>query len=319
MPGRGRLRTGVGDNRGMTATLATSGRILSPGSRDSTALAHDHGTVVWVGQDVPGIALHPDADRVDLMGDWVAPPFVEPLADGLDTTLAAELGCIPGDVPEPHAVGEIAGRIAEGRPVVVTADADLRAFAAELGRAAESHGGPAVARCTPMIVGTPRLDEATLATLARVGTVVLVRPLVEDLSGMDLVHLAGQGLVLAASLRRGDDLAPWDALRALTRVDGGRGLSPRAAFTAATRGAHRACGRRDGQVGTLVPGAPATYVRWLTGELVTVAADDAVQRWSTDPRSGVPPMPDLDGPQPCCRTLVVDGRARFDRTGGAEL
>ena len=303
----------------MTATLATSGRILSPGSRDSTALAHDRGTVVWVGQDVPGIALHPDADRVDLAGDWVAPAFVEPLADGLDPARAAELGCVLGAVPAPQPVEEAGERITEGRRVVVSADADLPALAAALGRAAEEFGGPAVARCTPMIVGTPHLDEPTLVALARVGTVVLLRPLLDDLSGVDLVRLAGQGLVLAASLRRGDDLAPWEALRALTRTADGRGLSPRAAFTAATRGAHRACGRRDGQIGTLVPGAPATYARWRTGELVTVAADDAVQRWSTDPRSGVPPMPDLDGPEPGCRTLVVDGRVSLDLTGGAEL
>ena len=64
---------------------------------------------------------------------------------------------------------------------------------------------------------------------------------------------------------------------------------------------------RDGTAGTLTPGAPATFARWQTGELAVVAADDAVQRWSTDPRSGVPPMPDLSGPDPVLRWLVVDG------------
>lgn len=51
----------------------------------------------------------------------------------------------------------------------------------------------------------------------------------------------------------------------------------------------------------------ATFARWRTGPLLVTAADDAVQRWSTDPRSGVPPMPDLTGPEPECLGLTVDG------------
>jgi predicted amidohydrolase YtcJ len=82
----------------------------------------------------------------------------------------------------------------------------------------------------------------------------------------------------------------------------------RAAFSAATRGAWRAGGVRDGISGTLVPGAPASYAVWETGELEVSAPDNAVQRWSTDPRSRVPALPALgDDPLPRCLTTVHRG------------
>ncbi|MCT1639411.1 amidohydrolase [Dietzia cinnamea] len=302
----------------MTAFLATGGRVLTPASRDATALAHENGLIVWAGSDAPGPALFPDAERVDLAGDWVAPAFVECLADGLDLAAAAARGVVPAvltEGPGPDALDDPAvleERVRAGERVVLGADADPRHLAAELTRLADELGGPAVARCTPVLVGgvaggAAAPDDDTLAALAAVGTVLLLRPLVDDLTGTDLVRIAASGVALAASTRAGDEVRPWDALRALTTVEGGRGLSPRAAFTATTRGARRASGARDGAAGTLTPGTPATFARWETGELVVVAADDAVQRWSTDPRSGVPPMPDLTGPDPVLRALVVDG------------
>ena len=47
-------------------TLLVGGRIYSPSSPDATAMAVSDGIVVWVGQDVPGRALHPGAEVVDL-------------------------------------------------------------------------------------------------------------------------------------------------------------------------------------------------------------------------------------------------------------
>lgn len=310
----------------MTALLATGGRVLTPASRDATALAHENGVIVWAGSDAPGPALFPDAQFVDLEGDWVAPAFVELLASGLDAEAAAARGVIPASLPEPHALDLVADRVRAGERVVLGADADPAGFAAQLARLAAELGGPAVARCTPVLIGgingginggITAIDDQTLAALAAVGTVIVLRPLVDDLTGIDLVRIAASGVALAASVRAApsqaasseaaDEVRPWDALRALTTVPEGRGLSPRAAFTAVTRGARRAAGARDGTSGTLTPGSPATFARWQTGALTVVAADDAVQRWSTDPRSGVPPMPDLSGPDPVLRELVVDG------------
>lgn len=315
----------------MPATLATGGRVLTPASRDATALAYENGVIVWAGSDAPGPALFPDAHHVDLDGDWVAPAFVECLtgvnvagvnvagidtdgADvgGVDAGAARAAGVVPAGLPGAHDLDAVADRVRAGERVVVGPGSDPGRLAAELTRLADELGGPVVARSTPVLigavgVGAPDLSDADLAALAAVGTVVLLRPLVDDLTGTDLVRIAGSGVALAASVQAGTEFRPWDALRALTSVPGGRGLSPRAAFTATTRGARRAAGSRDGATGTLTPGAPATFARWQTGELAVVAADDAVQRWSTDPRSGVPPMPDLTGPDPVLRGLVVDG------------
>ena len=87
-------------------------------------------------------------------------------------------------------------------------------------------------------------------------------------------------------------LDPWGTVRAAAfhRTPEHR-ISVRAAFTAHTRGGWRAVGRDD--AGVLVPGAPADYAVWRTGELVVQAPDDRVARWSTDPRSGTPGLPDL--------------------------
>ena len=294
----------------MTASLATGGRVLSPASRDATALAHEDGIVVWVGSDAPAPTLFPDAAHTDLDGDWVAPAFAECLAGGLDAGHAAARGVVPAGLPAPHGLDAVAARVARGERVVVDEGEDPAALATELSRLADELGGPAVARCTPTLIGTADLPDDVLAALSAVGAALVLRPLVDDLTGTDLVRLAAAGITLATSSRLGAEVRPWEAVRAVTDIDGGRGLSPRAAFTSATRGARRAAGARDGAAGTLSPGAPATYARWHTGELVMVAADDAVQRWSTDPRSGVPPMPDLSGPPPGLRGLVVDGHPR---------
>ncbi|MGW5344497.1 amidohydrolase family protein [Streptomyces sp. HUAS TT3] len=110
---------------------------------------------------------------------------------------------------------------------------------------------------------------------------------------------------------------PWGTVRAAAfhRTPEHR-ISVRAAFTAHTRGGWRALGR-DG-AGVLVPGAPADYVLWETDELIVQAPDDRVARWSTDPRSGTPGLPDLTPGRdlPVCLATVVGGREVFVRPQG---
>ncbi len=136
--------------------------------------------------------------------------------------------------------------------------------------------------------------------------------------GVGLNHfarLASAGVVLAF----GSDtpvtaIDPWAAVKAAVhhRTEG-HGISPRAAFTAHTRGGWRAAGVDDGLTGTLQPGAPATYAVWETGDLVVAISDSRVRRWSTDPRSGVPGLPDLTGPAPVCVRTVLNGRTIYER------
>jgi len=109
-------------------------------------------------------------------------------------------------------------------------------------------------------------------------------------------------------------LDPWGTVRAAAfhRTPEHR-VSARAAFTAHTRGGWRAIGRDD--AGVLVPGAPADYAVWRTGELVVQVPDTRVADWSTDPRSGTPGLPDLTpgGQLPVCVRTVVGGRTVHSR------
>lgn len=123
--------------------------------------------------------------------------------------------------------------------------------------------------------------------------------------------LASEGVPLAlGSDAPVTDLDPWAAVRAAANHHtAGSALSTRAAFAAATRGGWRAGGVRDGLMGSLVPGAPASYAVWDIAEMDVSAPSDAVRRWSTDPRSGVPALPRL-GPAdtlPRCRQTVHRG------------
>jgi predicted amidohydrolase YtcJ len=109
-------------------------------------------------------------------------------------------------------------------------------------------------------------------------------------------------------------LDPWGTVRAAAfhRTPEHR-ISVRAAFTAHTRGGWRATGRDD--AGVLVPGAPADYVVWRSGDLVVQVPDDRIAGWSTDPRSGIPGLPDLTPGLPLPKALrtVVNGRTVFAR------
>jgi hypothetical protein len=60
----------------------------------------------------------------------------------------------------------------------------------------------------------------------------------------------------------------------------------------------------------LAPGAPATYAVWAAGDLVVQTPDERVASWSTDPRAGVPGLPDVSpgAPLPTCLRTVVRGR-----------
>ena len=111
---------------------------------------------------------------------------------------------------------------------------------------------------------------------------------------------------------------PWATVRAAVHHrTQGFGISPRAAFTAHTRGGWRAAGIDDGLTGTLVPGAPATYAIWQVDELVVAAPDARVQRWSTDPRARVPALPVLepDASLPTCLRTVLRGEVLFEQDG----
>ncbi|MGW2172736.1 amidohydrolase [Streptomyces sp. NPDC001705] len=175
----------------------------------------------------------------------------------------------------------------------------------------------------------------TVAAFAELGLTASVQPAFDALwggeGGMYARRLGAERArtlnPFAALLRAGVPLAfgsdspvtpldPWGTVRAAAfHHTPEHRVSVRAAFTAHTRGGWRAVGRDD--AGVLVPGVPADYAVWRTGELVVQAPDDRVARWSTDPRSGTPGLPDLTPGRdlPVCLRTVVGGRTVFVRPG----
>ncbi|MGW2784326.1 amidohydrolase [Streptomyces populi] len=199
--------------------------------------------------------------------------------------------------------------------------------------AAEKVGLARVRAARHRVEHAEMLTPETVAGFAELGLTASVQPAFDALwGGEDGMYAQRLGAErarelnpFAALLRAGVPLAfgsdspvtpldPWGTVRAAAfhRTPGHR-VSVRAAFTAHTRGGWRAVGRDD--AGILVPGAPADYAVWRTGRLLVQAPDDRVARWSTDPRSGTPGLPDLTpgGDLPLCLRTVVGGRTVFVR------
>ncbi|MEH0421790.1 amidohydrolase [Streptomyces sp. B21-083] len=201
--------------------------------------------------------------------------------------------------------------------------------------AAEKVGLARVRAARHRVEHAEMLTPETIAAFAELGLTASVQPAFDALwggeEGMYAQRLgADRARALnpfAALLKAGVPLAlgsdspvtplgPWGTVRAAAfhRTPEHR-ISVRAAFTAHTRGGWRAVGRDD--AGVLVPGAPADYALWRADALVVQAPDDRVARWSTDPRSGTPGLPDLTPGTdlPVCLRTVVGGRTVFVRPG----
>ncbi|MFB8269814.1 amidohydrolase [Streptomyces sp. NPDC055955] len=210
-------------------------------------------------------------------------------------------------------------------------DAAVTAVVDGVRAAAEKVGLARVRAARHRVEHAEMLSPETIASFAEFGLTASVQPAFDALwGGEDGMYADRLGVEraralnpFAALLRAGVPLAfgsdspvtpldPWGTLRAAAfhRTPEHR-VSVRAAFAAHTRGGWRAVGRDD--AGILVPGAPADYAVWRTEELVVQAPDDRVARWSTDPRSGTPGLPDLTpGAQlPLCLRTVVGGRTVY--------
>lgn len=248
----------------------------------------------------------------------------EPYADAPDRTGTCYLD---PDAIEAHVRACTEAGVTTGFHVI--GDAAVSAVVGAFERVVADLGVAAVARCGHRLEHVEMVTADQAARLGAWGVIASVQPNFDLLwGGADgmyarrlgadrggqlnpLALLASQGVPLAL----GSDapvtgLDPWVSVRAaVNHRTPGSAVSARAAFAAATRGGWRASGVRDGQAGTLVPGAPASYAVWEAGPLVVHAPRDAVQRWSTDPRSRVPPLPPLgpSDPLPRCRRTVHRG------------
>ena len=211
----------------------------------------------------------------------------------------------------------------------VIGDGAVTAVVDALERTVERFGVPAVARCGHRLEHLEMVSAQQAAHLGEWGITASMQPMFDAIwGGDDGMYASRLGAHRAATLNPfallasagvrlalGSDspvtaMDPWAWVRAAShhQTPGGA-ISVRAAFAAATRGAWRAGGTRDGVTGTLVPGAPASYAIWDTADLDVSAPADSVARWSTDPRSRVPVLPNLDlgRPLPRCRQTVHRG------------
>ncbi|MFH7594714.1 amidohydrolase [Streptomyces racemochromogenes] len=215
-------------------------------------------------------------------------------------------------------------------------DAAVTAVVEGVRAAAEKVGTDRIRAARHRVEHAEMMTPQTIAAFAELGLTASVQPAFDAAwGGEDGMYADRLGVErartlnpYAAMLKAGVPLAfgsdapvtpldPWGTVRAAAfhRTPAHR-ISVRAAFAAHTRGGWRALGRDD--AGILVPGAPADYAVWETGALVVQAPDDRVARWSTDPRSGTPGLPDLSpgAELPVCLKTVVGGREVFVRPQG---
>ncbi|MUM18799.1 MULTISPECIES: amidohydrolase [unclassified Mycobacteroides] len=212
----------------------------------------------------------------------------------------------------------------------VIGDAAVTEVVDALARVAARHGVPAVARCGHRLEHLEMVNAAQAEQLGRLGVIASMQPAFDALWGgpdgmyadrlgpdrgtqlNPLALLASQGVPLAfGSDAPVTPMNPWVTVRAAAHHrTASSSVSLRAAFGAATRGGWRAQGIHDGVTGTLTPGAPASYAIWETGDLTINTSQPGVQRWSTDPRSRVPALPDLEAltALPTCLRTVHRGK-----------
>ncbi|MFE6177986.1 amidohydrolase [Streptomyces sp. NPDC056464] len=253
----------------------------------------------------------------------------QPYADAAHTgTAYLDAAAVAAHVAACTEAGLQAGFHAIGDAAVTAVVEGVRAAADKIGLAR-------VRAARHRVEHAEMLTPDSVAAFAELGLTASVQPTFDALwgaeDGMYAQRLGAERArslnPFAALLRAGVPLAfgsdspvtpldPWGTVRAAAfHHTPEHRVSVRAAFTAHTRGGWRAVGRDD--AGVLVPGAPADYAVWRTDELVVQAPDDRVARWSTDPRSGTPGLPDLTPGRdlPVCLRTVVGGRTVFVRPG----
>lgn len=202
-----------------------------------------------------------------------------------------------------------------------------------LTRLATEVGTPAIAKCGHRIEHAEMVSATQADTLARCGIIASMQPAFDAAWGgpgdlyaqrlggraaalNDFALLAKTGVALSFSSDAPvTPVAVWETIRAAVHHHTPTSaVSARAAFAACTRGGWRAAGINDGLTGTLTPGAPASYAVYDVDEFVVAGSNEKVQRWSTDPRSRVPSLPNVapGGSLPTCVRTVSCGETIFE-------
>jgi len=213
----------------------------------------------------------------------------------------------------------------------VIGDAASAAVTDGLRRAAARVGADAIRRAGHRVEHAEMLSDDDIAVLAEYSVTASVQPLFDALwGGFGGMYETRLGRDRAVTMNRFADLmtagaplafssdspvtpiGPWAAVRAaMHHTSAEQRISGRAAFAAHTRGGWRAAG--DLHAGVITPGAPAHLAIWQADEFEVRAPDTRVAGWSTDPRSGTPALPHLDGDAatPVCLATLVAGTPVF--------
>jgi predicted amidohydrolase YtcJ len=219
----------------------------------------------------------------------------------------------------------------------VIGDAAVAAVVEGFRQAAKVVGEQAVVQGRHRLEHLEMVDPDQMRILGELGITASMQPVFDQLwggpDGMYAQRLgaerAGTMNALASLNRAGVALAfgsdtpvtsfgPWAAVRAAAwHQTPEERVTVRAAFNAHTRGGWRAARRDEG--GVIALGAPASLAVWDAGDLVIQTPDSRVANWSTDPRAGVPHLPDLhpDLDLPQCVMTLVAGRVAFEEPGAA--
>lgn len=205
-----------------------------------------------------------------------------------------------------------------------------------LRQAAEAIGAPAIVAARHRLEHLEMVSQEDMVTLGELGVTASMQPMFDALWGGESALYAqrlgtdrARPMNAFGSLNRagvalafGSDspvtpFGPWAGVRAAAwhHAEEER-ITVRAAFNAHTRGGWRAARRDEG--GVIALGAPAHIAVWdVPGDLTVQTPDARVAAWATDPRAGVPQLPDLhpDLDLPHCVMTLVDGQVAFEEPG----
>lgn len=214
--------------------------------------------IVWVGDDAAAeVYLDEHTNVIELAGAFVAPPFID-------------AAYVPGtNEPNSGSGCSMAIELAKDPTAPVDANwprlltvAPSEAELAELLALHESGKTPVTVCLDPGLAQTAR-------ELARAG----------------IPFCFGSW---------GKYASPWEWISLATGTSDAPGLSERAAFLAATRGALRVFPEFNWQTDAmLTEGAAADFAVWHADVIAVRAADPRIAAWSTDPRSGVAGLPEF--------------------------
>lgn len=211
--------------------------------------------------------------------------------------------------------------------IAVVDESVLKAVVSVAAQLVSQFGGPMVARCSHRleiiadseVFNVLSAEQTAILATAGFSLCIQIENNVSAATNFALIARSGLGITFGVGSDRA--VNPWNWIQtASSPADPEFAISPRAAFVAGTRGGWRASGDRYGLTGTLSPGAAAHFALWEVVELVNFSTTSStqgssIQRWSTDPRSRVPALPNLVAHQelPQCIASYLAGDLAWER------